>query len=461
MRLPEKQVKTGYFWLPGQPEGKVPGTLTIKDGGASELEIVGLFGDGIRTKERLDEFSRLVGHIEDFGLVTLEDCFYTRKNFALSGSISKSLLCVNQVIAGVAYDKDEPVTFHYVSFSIEGLDEWLGLTGISVAYSQDYRSATINYTPIAETSYCLPDGFELRIRFSYSLPGASKITEAKISQKAFLQIKSEHARSLDEFIGLAHKITTLLCFAMDATVSICDVSANSEDIQMDLGEGRKRPVEMKLFYTSLPFSEKLPNIDRHRMLFTYPQIQSKAEAVVNNWLGAYSTIRPALGLYFSAAAGTHKYLDGKFLALAQGLETYHRRTSNETLKDRSTFRKLVAELLWKCPKMERKWLRGRLIHGNEINLGKRIKKIIEPFKSHLGNTKERTKLIRNIVDTRNYLTHYSEALESGAVRGGALWALCQRMEVIFQLHLLQQLGFSVPEINAILVDNYRLKQKLA
>ena len=196
------------------------------------------------------------------------------------------------------------------------------------------------------------------------------------------------------------------------------------------------------------------------MLFTFGQIRDNAEKIINNWLNAYDVIRPSLGLYFSAVTGTHKYLDGKFLALAQALETYHRRTSDEKLMDEDVFRTLVARLLCQCTKDKRKWLRGRLIHGNEINLGKRIKKIIEPFKSHIGNGKVRSKLIRNIVNTRNYLTHYSEDLESVAAKGINLWELCQKMEAIFQLHLLGQLGFSNTEISSIVENNYKLKQKI-
>lgn len=147
------------------------------------------------------------------------------------------------------------------------------------------------------------------------------------------------------------------------------------------------------------------------------------------------------------------------MALAQGLETYHRRTSNETLRDETEFRSMVASLLWSCPKQNRKWLRGRLYHGNEINLGQRIKRIIEPYKSYLGNSKQRNKFIRGVVNTRNYLTHYSEGLEKDAVKGSELWGLCQKMEAVFQLHLLQQLGFEESDIQRILSNNYKLKQK--
>ena len=33
LRIKEEFKKSGYFWLPSNPENKIPGTLTIKDGG--------------------------------------------------------------------------------------------------------------------------------------------------------------------------------------------------------------------------------------------------------------------------------------------------------------------------------------------------------------------------------------------------------------------------------------------
>ena len=368
-------------------------------------------------------------------------------------------MCVNQVLSGFAYEKDEVVTFNTVSFSIEGLNEWLGISGIAVSYGTDYTTATISYTPQDEIIYNLNNGFKLHVYFRYTLPGFPNKTEAKITQQAYFKLSSDEAKELPDFIKTLNQITYLLCFAVDAPVTISDVSATSNEIVTEVADGKKKPVPIKVYYSSFPFSEEMPKIDTHRMLFRFGQIRGNAEDIINNWLEAYSIIKPALGLYFSAVTGTHKYLDGKFLALAQGLETYHRRTSSETLMERGQFRKLVATLLCLAPKEHRRWLHGRLSHGNEINLGQRIQRIIEPYKSYLGNSKERKKLIRGIVNTRNYLTHYSEELEKESVKGVDLWVLCQKMEAIFQLHLLQQLGFTESEIQGILTKNYKLKQK--
>ena len=39
MRIEKEYIKSGYFWLPEQPDNKIPGILTILDGGDIELDV--------------------------------------------------------------------------------------------------------------------------------------------------------------------------------------------------------------------------------------------------------------------------------------------------------------------------------------------------------------------------------------------------------------------------------------
>ncbi len=460
LRIKKEFKKSGFFWLPSNPEKKIPGILTILDGGKIELEVVGLFDDSADGYfNNKDDLKRIIGHIEKDGLVTLDDCFYRNKNFSFGG-ISKSLIHVHKVVSGVAYDKDEIISFNTFEFSIEGIDEWVGVSGIKVTYPEDMRSATITFVPPQELSFNLNNGMQLLIIFGWTLPGFSLTTEAKITQKTYFKLVSKDSRALDDFTSIAYRITTLLCFAIDQTVCLEQVTATSNEICREIANGKSRPVSISLYYPSLPFTEHEPKIDLHRMLFRYKEIQDNTEQIINNWLEAYDKINPTLNLYFSTKIGAHKYLEGKFLALAQGLETYHRRISDEKLMDELKFKTLIETILNQCPEEDRNWLSGRLIHGNEINLGRRIKSIIEPFKEIIGTNKERNKIIRSIVDTRNYLTHYDKSLHSKAAGGKELWELCLKMEAFFQLHFLQVLGFTEKEVKSVLDNSDQLKHKL-
>lgn len=350
--------------------------------------------------------------------------------------------------------------FNELRFSVEGVDEWVGLSGIKVEHKFEERSALITYIPPDEVSLNLNNGMKLLITYSWTLPGLPHQREAKITQKTYFKLATEKERPLDELIAVAYKIATLLCFAIDQTVCIEQVSATSNSINQEIGDGELSPVSISIYYRSLPYTKNEPTIDWHRMLFRFGQIAEDAERIINNWLDAYEYVDPALNLYFATKTGAHQYLEGKFLALAQGLETYHRRTSNEKLMCDAIFKDLTDQLIMQCPEENREWLSGRLVHGNEINLGRRMKSIIEPFKEMLGNNKQRNKLIRAIVDTRNYLTHYDESLEPVVVTGKDLWKLCLKMEAIFQLHLLQVLGFTEAEVKSVFTNSHELQQKL-
>jgi len=459
MRVEEKIVKAGYFWLPAKDDEKRPGTLTISDGGEIELEIVGLFDERVVSINDDLTIGRIIGHIEIDGYVTLDNCYYTNKNMSF-GAISKSKIYSNKLLVGAAYEKDEPVAFNTFSFSTDCFDEWLRITGISVTNNWEAKEHSVSYSPPDKLFFHLENGMRLEIGFAYSLPVSNSMTEVRITQSGFIKLNSTDLRPLSEFIEIAFKLTNLLCFAIDEIVSIKNVTATSCEFVQELSNGDSRPSVVKIYYPSIPFSGHVPNKNWHQMLFTFGEIKVSAHDVFNKWLSAYEKIEPAINLYFSTKGGAHKYIDGKFLALAQGLETYHRRTSDEKLMKPELFDDLVKVILKNTPVDNLEWLEGRLTHGNEISLGKRLKRIVEPFKEKLGNSSDRSKLIRKIVDTRNYFTHYNENLKGSVGDGSELFFLSRKMEIIFQLHFLKVIGFSDEEIDCVIENCHPLKNKL-
>jgi len=459
LRIKETITRLGYFWIPGIEENKVPGTLTINDGGEIVVEILGLLDNNIEALNGKDDLSRVVGLLEGEGYITLLDCFYKNKTISF-GTVSKSVVEASKAYFGLDFNKEEEIRFNKFDFSVEGLDEWVSKSGLAIAYTRDLRTAHISYSPPEEITYQLSSEFNLSIRFGYSLPGLTIGTEAKISQYAYFSITSLEDRDVSDFIKLAFKVTSFLCFATDTTVSIKNVTVSGSTYIKTIDDNKSYPLKIRLYYRSAPFSETPPKVSSHSLLFSHEQIELNTQDILRSWLQAYTVIQPVLWLYFSARYGHYHYLESKFLALAQAIETYHRRTNDNVLMDEAVFRKLVASTLRKCPKSNRQWLYGRIIKGNELPLGKRLKNIIEPFKEYFGNSNARHKLIRNIIDTRNYLTHYNNELESKAVQGVALYILCGQLEGIIQLHLLSQLGFSEIKIRDILNSNDRLRQKI-
>ena len=483
MRIKKEFKKSGYFWLPFAPDKKFPGTLSISDGGIIDLEIVELFesvgsdsldgeshGWDILNWEPAfygTDFKRIVGRIET-GEITLDDC-KCNGGFVTPTGFSKSLLRIDRAFTGVKYDEDEIPSFKILIFSIDGIEEWIGTsTDRSNSPNLNYplifqKEVPISFQHPEPISFNLPNGIELSITFNQERSGTMSPREDRITQRTYFKLVSQDALELDEFTSVVEKILTFLCFAMGGIVCIDSMEATSENpppwlpSREDVGYDKIGLLPINIFYSSQFHSKSKPSIGFSR-LFRFEEIQNDAERVICNWIDAYEQINPAFNLYFLAKMGIHPSFEAKFLTLVTGLEVYHRRTSDEKEMNDAEFDELVKVLVENCPEEKRNWLNGKLMFANEIVLRKRIKGLIEPFKNHFGDKEKRKKLINKIVNTRNYLTHYDLRLESKAAKGQDLQILCQKIEVLFQLHFLQLIGFSQDDINSI--ADHRLKWKL-
>jgi hypothetical protein len=459
MRISEKLDKYGYFWVPSKPNEKLPGTLKLSESGEAELEILGVFGGQATAINNEPKIKRINGLIEDGKLVTLDKCFYRKRSISFGG-ISKSIIYVHFVFVGVQYEDGEEIKFSRFRFSVEGLDEWLSISGIKVEHDWETRGASIIFLPPKQISIKLTEDIDLSFEFEGTFPLISNITEAKVSQKAYMTLTSKKLLPLNAFIHLAFKLNNFLSFAIDQTVSIDFITAFSYELKQKIKDNKEYEVPVVMYYPSLPFSESVPKVDWHRMLFRYGDIADKIQEILVKWLDAYERIEPAFNLYFASKSGAHKYVDGKFLSLAQGIETFHRRTSDETVMPPTEFNDIVQALSTACPEDKREWLEGRLKYSNELTLRIRLEQMSGPFGSLLGSPGERKALINKIVNTRNFLTHYDKNLKSKAASGSQLLGLCMKMECLFQLHFLKEIGFPEQNIKMIVQNNYPLRQKI-
>lgn len=457
MKLDEAISLSGRFWLPGHEGKKIAGVLSINEFGKIELELVGSFYDRFGAHEPNENLMRIVGEVESSRFVTLEDCFYIKEALNFH-EIEKSKICVNFALLGAAYGKDEELLFNTLSFSTEGLDLWLGITGISVDYEKDFRTVSVKYKPVEKLTFALESGARLEFDAAYSGPTLPAINKAEITHQNYIRICFDEPQPLDVFLKLMHKLTAFVGFAVDTTILVKDISLTTDGLVQGLGNGRVIPIPIKLYFQSSLRSSRSTDVSVHHMLFHFDDIRGNAEVVFKRWIQLFDTIEPAIGLYFSSVSGAHQFLESRFLSLAQAFETLHRRTSLETKCDPALYNENVQLILAAVPYHLKEFVRARLKHGNEVNLRQRLKRIIEPHKQLIGNSDEVRNFLDKVTSTRNFLTHYDLELEQKSVRGVKLLGLCVKLEAIFQLQLLHQLDFSAGEIKNVIANSHRLRQ---
>ncbi len=426
MRIKEEFKGTGNFWIPSVPEEIVHGILSISDGGNIELEVTtGQLKDKDGTFNVTLE--RIVGYIQKNGSipsipVTLDDCYY--KILPVLGGNSQSLIRIGRVFIRAQYNQDEIPSFNTLKFSVEGIEEWVDTSGIKVEYPSEKCPAIISYDPQEDITFNLHNGMQFLITWCPSLEYLIN-KKAGIREKIYFKLISQEARKLDEFTTVARKITEFLCFVINQRVSLDSMCATSDDLTQEIGPSKTVPVSIDIYHPSWPYAKEVPQINLYNMLFKFKEIENEAEEIINNWIKSYERYDSAFRLYFLAKTGEQTYLEERFLTLVQGLEAYHQKMFNK----------------------------------NRMNLKNRIEEVVEPFEDIIGTDKERQELITHIMNTRNGLTHHDPSKESKVAKGVNLWHLCHKMELLFELHILQLMGFSREKIDSI-VDNFpELKRK--
>ena len=422
MRIKEQIKKSGFFWLPSAdsnlfdapPDNAVSGTLSILDGGNIELEL----SQPLVTymlDYKLDDLNQILGHVETYGRVTVDRCLsITPKRSFVHGSwIESEIIKANRVFTGIRYKEDVPARFNTITFSVEGIDEWVGINGFNVDRHSEKRALTISYDEPEDISFNLENGMQLLVTFTSTFPGFPITKSVEVSQKTYFTLISQKARELDEFTSVASKITAFLCFVINKIVCLETIWATSDKLRLRIDSTHTEHIPVGIYCPTWPYSKDEAEINEMDMLFRLEEIQSRAESIINKWLQNYEHIAPSFDLYFLTKAGTLPTLDLQFLTLAQALEAFHRRTSNENCRFR-----------------------------------KRFEIMTEPFANFMCGER-RAGLIDKIVKKRNYLTHHNPDLEPEVAKGKRLSFIYRKMHALFRLQFLKLIGFDKQEINVI------------
>ena len=413
MRIKEEIKRLGYFWCPPQSDKKIPGTLSISDGGTIELELLQAFGD--ENSISSERIARIVGQIEKEDFVTLDRCEF--KKVGGSGGVFKIHYNVKRAFTGVTYKDGENPCFKSLSFSVEGLDDWVGLSEISIdRLPRGEGTITLSYKQPEHVAINLENGMQLFIMSTFTCPGRFSINEDDtFSQKAedfnirpvtCFTLSAPDGRELEEFKPVVKEITAFLCFAANRFVCIDSMSAEAVSPHRDITDGATRMDPNKIYYESWPHSKDKPEFPRPNSI-EFSVLKDHGERIIKKWMAIFEQIEPVLNLYLLALTEAQPTSQGRFLALAQALEGCHRR-----------------------------------IIGGGSTFGKRIENIVEPYTKIIGGEETQKELISAIANTRHYLTHNDPSLERKAVKGASLRYLCAKMECFFQLYILQLLDFN-------------------
>jgi len=440
----------GVWWLPDNPEIKIPGILkfTPTEGAVLKLSsdneyILAMFANS--------DPEIILGISSNGKYITLYKCLILQPEITRidSYSLGSIVFGSQMVLVGSHFQKPEDIKFKSMSIHYLYLNEWFKMPSFKLRrFENETIKKMIIECEIPEPIPAIINDYKILLEVRILPPSLSSIEqgEVNIKQKTYIKIEPSENKSLDEFLNIIYLIQGFL-----------SLGALKPSYPLII-EGETRTNKyVKLYYRML-IPKVTSLLHPQDMLFTFQDIPD-FETFIKNWFEKANLLEPVYYLYLITLYDPDMYIEQQLLSLVGAIEAYHRRTMDNFELPKEQHNKRLEEILRSVPEEYKGWLNEKLSYSNEKSLRKRLKEVVKEFDPIL---KELIPVLDSFVDkvvkTRNYLTHNDEKLKDQAATGKDLLELVENLKIIAEICLLKELGFTLDKIKNLISRNRKTRK---
>lgn len=319
---------------------------------------------------------------------------------------------------------------------IENGLQWSGTSQIDTRDPME-----VKIQPVKEVVFSL---FGAKVVFSTCIEkndlwSSMRKEECSINERLEMTIMFSDKKEIAEFIDIRDKVLSLISYAIKDNVNVLKQYLSNEDDYKEYGE-EKVPIEFQLFTSEQ--KNKLLQTHINDYNFFLPQLSDAFE-----FQEKLSKLLPVLNLYLSLYRYPDMPVEMLFLNIVQAIETFHARfffdNKDEYEKDINTrynahpMRTRIKELLL-C---EAQRNRQQIILYSRIN-----HLLIDDGNSYFYSFYyQNDDFTRQIVDTRNYYTHYNEKKKGRVLSGNSLINAIIVLRLLLDMHICKVLGIDNKE----------------
>lgn len=352
----------------------------------------------------LKEYDSILGTTTDGKAVTLLRCFDKSARGSFQGPRARDIFA-NAVLVGFHGDGSDP-HISKASALFRYANVWWNQSGIVVDPTVTFPDASIQYKRAPAVPVFADGDLEIKLYATLaSLPfRADSSGGYPLREEVRVEVTAKTPQRLSVIEELLHACQDLLSIA-------CQQYCDRE--RLIVVEPVADHPDTATFHAVPVFKHHARVRDLHfsDLLFTFTDIKDKADTTFGSWLKNAELLRSIRALYFSAIYSPN-FLEGRFLALAQGVEGFHRRCRGGTWMDAAEFEtQVVARLVAAIPAgldpSHRSAIESGLKHGYEYSLRKRLKLLFGEHKTAMDKVvPDAGRFIEPIVTRRNELTHF-------------------------------------------------------
>lgn len=438
--------RAGKWWLPENHRDQVAGTVSFDPNEGVRLQTIGVFESSWQGASAEKPFRpRLILGFRGPSNTPITLYKTTRVGNVPSSSVrpNSSTLQAVCMIVGHHFRAEEDLILTSARTGFTSFEEWAEHRPFESAAPDEAR-----YTPIEPVT---AEVEELGASFtlgSESSRGGDGVRNLHLDHRVFVDIEPKKRKSLAWYREVLSSLQDLLTLLVGRPVY-----PRSMEVQVNAGAGARSEVFFGQGLRS-PRNQGTASTEGlvrpSDVLVPLPLIRARLPEILESWFTKRDLLMPVYELFFGALFNTRTYPNFQFLGLAQALETYHRRTNPDAryLSEQEyadeRYPELVSSLPSSLPNPLKEKLKNTLQYANEWSLRKRLKELVAAVPV-TGIAGDDPTFVERVVDTRNYLTHYTEELERKAMRGPELMETVEEMRRLLAFLLLRELGLDAAE----------------
>jgi hypothetical protein len=390
----------GLWWFPANPDDRWIGTLMLVPGKSPRLELTITKGFDFKAPETLPALHGCDKHGSPITLLHLG-----RSDYSISSVLSIVSYTGGYALLGIEVADSPPFHVNSLSFGMQHLYEWGGISGIMNDVRNNFENETIQYRRPKDQSHSISSDLSFEIKAVRS--GRNTFNKRQIKEDLCISFHSVQGLKISECLDLVHAIRHLVHFGILETVFPMWINFGKN--------GHGRTVQEHFYPLAIEFwsSEIRRRAEASFLpgdwLFRLSDIQIDVAKIIGNWLEYVKKYEEALECYFATIY--HLLPDSiEHLCLTQAFDAYHgiKFASHKNRK-------------FECKILD-------LAKANEAHLAGIVDDIDE--------------FARTVLENRNYYTHHNPIWKkNGRVLFGAkLQRLNEKLKLLFQMCVLTDIG---------------------
>ena len=453
----------GVWWNPRDPAKQWIGTLQFDERDGALLTVT-VPEERPNPFPSLQTYDLILGVTSNGQAITLIGCYDRLTHGSLFGVPRRIEIAANALIVGFHCDNPDPL-LSAVSVSLRHLDDWWGRSGIESDPSVKYPDLVVRYRSTAPLLVHDDGRFCVSIRPAVS--GSFGNHRASLREDIRIEIKASSPSSLSDFQRLAQAcgdFLSIVCLTFCETEELSLVPPAADGGAKQIGTFHAVPV----YRSREGRSSALPH-----MLFRFSDIEGRAPELLGAWLTQAKELFDTRALYFSGVYG-QGFIEGKFLALTQAVEAFHRRFYPGLYMEQAAFETEVLEPLKAAIPASiddslRRAIASRLKFANEYSQRRRMRDLFREYAEVLRALVEAPETyVSLIVDHRNAFTHFPPAARDAGdgvnsrdpKRAPPVLLYNLLLRLLLESCFLKAMGFSTQQI-AILVSRSDMYRQLS